>query len=97
MAEKILTPDEKKYLGKVSRYISSLGMKYGEIQFEMNSDDEELYYNEDYFPTHFENNYIAEIPDGLIPILKRIIFYFEDADYSETYPIVVTSIIKDSK
>jgi hypothetical protein len=35
MAEKILTPEEKKYLGKVSRYLSSLGMKYGDINFEM--------------------------------------------------------------
>jgi len=86
MAEKILTPEEKKYLGKVSRYLSSLGMKYGDIIFEMASDDEEISYSENYFPTHFENNYIAEIPDGLVPILKKIIDYFDDADLFSKLP-----------
>jgi hypothetical protein len=78
MAQNILTPEEKKYLGKVSRYISSLGMSYGEIQFEMEPDDDEISYRENYFPTHFENNYNAEIPDGLVPILKKIIGYVDD-------------------
>jgi hypothetical protein len=78
MAQNILTPEEKKYLGKVSRYLSSLGMSYGEIQFEMEPDDDEISYSENYFPTHFENNYNAEIPDGLVPILKKIIGYVDD-------------------
>ena len=80
MAQNILTPEEKKYLGKIARYIGSLGMKYGDINFEMSSDDEEISYSEDDFPTHFDNNYTAEIPDGLVPILKKIIDYFDDAD-----------------
>jgi hypothetical protein len=78
MAQNILTPEEKKYLGKVSRYLSSLGMSYGEISFEMEPDDYEISYRENYFPTHFENNYNAEIPDGLVPILKKIIGYVDD-------------------
>ena len=78
MAEKILTPEEKKYLGKISRYLGSLGMKYGDINFEMEPDDEEISYSEYGFPTHFDNNYYAEIPDGLIPILKKIIDYVDD-------------------
>lgn len=86
MAEKILTPEEKKYLGKVSRYLSSLGMKYGDINFEMDTDDEQISYEENYFPTHFENNYIAEIPDGLVPILKKIIDYFDDPDLYSNLP-----------
>jgi hypothetical protein len=86
MAEKILTPEEKKYLGKVSRYLSSLGMKYGEINFEMDTDDEEISYNPNDFPTHFDNNYTAEIPDGLVPILKKIIDYFDDADLYSNLP-----------
>jgi hypothetical protein len=82
--EKILTPEEKKYLSKVSRYLNSLGIEYGEIQFEMEPDDEEISYSENYFPTHFENNYRAEIPDGLVPILKKIISYVDDDElYSE--------------
>ena len=78
MAQKILTPEEKKYLGKVSRYIASMGMKHGDINFEMEPDDEEISYSEYGFPTHFDNNYYAEIPDGLVPILKKIIDYVDD-------------------
>lgn len=86
MTEKILTPEEKKYLGKVSRYLSSLGMKYGEINFEMDTDDEEISYNPNDFPTHFDNNYSAEIPDGLVPILKKIIDYVDDSDLYSNLP-----------
>jgi hypothetical protein len=78
MAQNILTPEEKKYLGKISRYLSSLGMNYGEINFEMEPEEDEIAYSENYFPTHFENNYNAEIPDGLVPILKKIIGYVDD-------------------
>ena len=78
MAQNILTPEEKKYLGRVSRYLASMGMNYGEINFEMEQDDEEISYSEYGFPTHFDNNYYAEIPDGLIPILKKIIDYVDD-------------------
>jgi hypothetical protein len=86
MAQNILTPEEKKYLGKVSRYLSSLGMSYGEIQFEMEPDDDEISYRENYFPTHFENNYTAEIPDGLVPILKKIIGYVDDDGLYDEVP-----------
>ena len=86
MAQNILTPGEKKYLGKIARYLGSLGMKYGEINFEMETDDEEISYDPNDFPTHFDNNYTAEIPDGLVPILKRIIDYFDDADLYSNLP-----------
>jgi hypothetical protein len=78
MSQNILTPEEKNYIGKVSRYLRSMGMTYGEITFEMEPDDDEISYRENYFPTHFENNYNAEIPDGLVPILKKIIGYIDD-------------------
>ena len=78
MAQNILTPEEKKYLGKIARYLGSLGMRFGEINFEMEQDDEEISYSEYGFPTHFDNNYYAEIPDGLVPILKKIIDYVDD-------------------
>lgn len=84
MSQNILTPEEKKYIGKVSRFLRSMGMTYGEITFEMEPDDEEISYSENYFPTHFENNYNAEVPDGLVPILKKIIDYVDDDGlYSE--------------
>ena len=86
MSQNILTPEEKKYLGKVSRYLSSLGMSYGEISFEMEPDDYEISYRENYFPTHFENNYNAEIPDGLVPILKKIISYVDDEGLYDELP-----------
>ena len=86
MAQKILTPEEKKYLGKVSRYLASMGMKHGDINFEMEPDDEEISYEEEYFPTRFDNNYYAEIPDGLVPILKKIINNFGNADLFSNLP-----------
>jgi hypothetical protein len=92
MAQKILTPEEKKYLGKVSRYLASMGMKRGDINFEMEPDDEEISYEEEYFPTRFDNNYYAEIPDGLVPILKKIINNFGDADLFSNLPNDVDQI-----
>jgi len=84
MSQNILTPEEKKYLGKVSRFLRSMGMNLGEITFEMEPDEEGISYNPKDFPTHFENNYTAEIPDGLVPILKKIIDYVDDDGlYSE--------------
>ena len=84
MEQDILTPEEKKYLGKISRYLNSLGMSYGEINFEMEPDQEVIDYSPNNFPTQFENNYNAEIPDGLVPILKKIIGYVDDDGlYSE--------------
>ena len=84
MAQNILTPEEKKYLGKISRYLNSLGMSLGEIEFEMEPDQEGIDYSPNNFPTHFQNNYNAEIPDGLVPILKKIIGYVDDDGlYSE--------------
>jgi hypothetical protein len=71
--EKILTPEEKKYLERIGRYLRSMGMTYGDIEFEMEPDQEGIAYSPDDFPTHFGNNYTAEIPIGLVPILKKII------------------------
>jgi hypothetical protein len=63
-----------------------LGISYGEITFEMEPDDDEISYGENYFPTHFENNYTAEIPDGLVPILKKIISYVDDEGLYDELP-----------
>ena len=86
MSQNILTPEEKKYLGKVSRYLASLGMNYGEINFEMEPEEDEIAYNPKDFPTHFDNNYTAEIPDGLVPILKKIIDYVDDEGLHSELP-----------
>jgi hypothetical protein len=63
-----------------------MGMKYGDIIFEMESDDEEISYSENYFPTHFDNNYVAEIPNGLVPILKKIIDHVDDSNLFSNVP-----------
>lgn len=83
--EKILTPEEKKYLGKVSRYLNSLGMNYGDINFEMESDDDSISISDKEIRsnTHFSNNYTAEIPDGMHPILRKILSSVSVLDLDE--------------
>lgn len=78
--ENILTTEDKKYLRRVSNYLNSLGMKEGTIEFEKDyyefkSDD--IKWNT---ITHFDNNYHADIPDGLIEILKKILTYLDEKD-----------------
>lgn len=77
---KLLTPEEKQYLRRTCNYLGSLGMSLGEIEFEMDTYDSDINYeniNWDYI-THFSNNYRADIPSGLIPILQKIIKYASD-------------------
>ena len=74
----LLTQEDKTYLQRVGRYLRSMGMDYGEIDFEMESDDEEIWSDPEYYPTHFVNNYTAEIPTGLKPILTKIITYVNE-------------------
>jgi len=71
----ILTPEEKKYLKSVSNYLKSLGIPTGNIEFDVESgwdtvDSDEL--------THFSNHYRAEVPAGLVKILKKIIDYIQE-------------------
>jgi hypothetical protein len=70
----ILTTEEKQYLRRVSNYLNSMGMSDGNIEVDM---DSSAYFDFDNdidweYITHFSNNYRAEIPEGLIPILKKI-------------------------
>jgi hypothetical protein len=75
----ILTPEEKKYLRKITNYLRSLGMYDGNIEFEVDFgvsfDPNDIDWEE---ITHFSNNYRAEVPSGLIPILQKIIGYVEE-------------------
>jgi hypothetical protein len=75
---KILTPEDKQYLRRVANYLSSLGMKDGNIEIDMDNgwEFESDKINWDSF-THFSNNYSADIPSGLIPILQKIVDYCE--------------------
>jgi hypothetical protein len=73
----ILTYDEKRYLRRVCNYLGSLGMTTGVISFEMDSDQIELTSDNIKweYVTHFQNNYRAVIPDGLKPIIQKIMGY----------------------
>jgi len=77
---KILTSEEKKYLQRICRYLGSLGMNHGSIDFEMEYgefDTNDYNWNR---ITHFSNNYTAEIPDGLKEICKKLLKYVEEND-----------------
>jgi hypothetical protein len=75
----ILTPEEKKYLRKVTNYLGSLGMRDGNIELDVESgesfDPNDIDWNE---ITYFSNNFRAEIPSGLIPILQKIMGHAEE-------------------
>jgi len=77
---KVLSPDDKKYLKKVSNYLNSLGMQDGTIELDFSGERvrlSDINWNRE---THFTNNYSAEIPDGLLPILQKIINYIDVND-----------------
>lgn len=84
----LLTLEEKKYLGKIGRYLGSFGMNYGNISFELDSDADGIYF--DFIPPTFDNNYTAEIPQGLKPILEKIINYVSDKGLFGEIPNDVT-------
>lgn len=78
--KEILTADEKRYLRRVCNYLGSLGMSSGVISFQLEYDQVEITeddINWDYV-TSFDNNYRAEIPENLYPILKKIINHIID-------------------
>ncbi len=75
--KKLLTTEDKKYLRRVSNYLSSLGMDVGEFEFEMDDYADTINYeNIDWNQlTHFSNNWRADVPSGLIPIIQKIAKY----------------------
>ena len=77
----ILTPEEKQYLRRISNYLGSMGMRDGNIEIDMDNGTDFEYddVNWDYV-THFSNNYNADIPSGLVPILQKIMKYCDDND-----------------
>ena len=76
---KLLTPEDKQYLRRVCRYLASLGMQDGTLEFDVDDygefDFSSINWDDQ---THFSNNYTAEVPDGLIPILIKISDYILD-------------------
>ena len=78
----LLTPEYKQYLIRVCRYLGSLGMRDGSIEMDIDNsadfDFTEIDWDNE--GSHFSNNYSAEVPDGLIPILKKIGDYIQEND-----------------
>lgn len=104
--EGILTTEEKKYLRRVCNYLGSLGMSSGVISFNLENEQDEI--SEDdlnlEYVTNFDNNYRADIPENLYPILKKIINHIvinnlfklpDDIDYISNQGIEI-EIICDS-
>jgi hypothetical protein len=85
MAE-ILTPEEKKYLNRTCNYLASLGMTEGTIDINLDSDHYDLSHEDIDWKhvQHFDNNYRAELPEGLLPILKKVMNYVVDEGVFES-------------
>jgi hypothetical protein len=80
----ILTLEDKKYLQRVCRYLGSLGMTNGIIEFEFDYsefDCEDVNWKQ---ITTFSNNYTAEIPDDMIEISKKLLNYVCENDLIKT-------------
>jgi hypothetical protein len=77
--QQVLTPEDKKYLRGVSNYLRSYGMIDGSIEIDIDSgydfDSSDIDWKN---MTHFSNNYRAEVPEGLISILVKIMKYIDD-------------------
>jgi hypothetical protein len=81
----LLTPEEKKYLERVSRYVQSLGKKIVEIRIEANDYDSKTEISDINWEqiTHFDWNSTMDIPSGFVEILQKIFNYIDSSgDYS---------------
>ena len=81
----LLTPEDKKYLERVSRYVQSLGKKQVEIRIEANDWDNQAEISDIEWEhvTNFDWDARLEIPSGFIEILQKIFNYIDESgDYS---------------
>lgn len=77
--KEILTLEDKRYLRMICKYLTSLRMKEGTVQ--ITRDDSEGYTNVAWeYITRFDNNFKAEVPDGLKLILEKILNYLVEND-----------------
>lgn len=78
----LLTDDDKKYLRRVSNYLKSLGINYGNIEIGIEGGWDDIEWGD---ITHFSNNYTADVPEGLILILKKITNYIVENNLGEVH------------
>lgn len=77
---KLLSQEDKIYLGRICRYLGSIGMTEGTVEIDEIESGyrlEDVDWNQ---ITHFSNNYTAEVPPGLIPIFEKIGNYISEND-----------------
>jgi hypothetical protein len=82
----LLTPEEKKYLDRISRYIQSMGEKNASINIEANDYDSQTEISDIDWDsiTEFDSyRNSIEIPSGFIEILQKIFNYIDQSgEYS---------------
>jgi len=76
----ILTPEDKKDLRFISRYLNSLGMEDGTLETESHDSYEgpDLDSINPREWSHFSNNYRVDIPEKLYPILEKVLPYAQE-------------------
>lgn len=79
--EELLTAEEKKYIGRVGRYVQSMGKKYVSIFIDANDyDNQSEIADIDWDSiTDFEYDKNLEIPSGFIVILQKIFNYIDQS------------------
>jgi hypothetical protein len=77
----LLTPEDKKYLERVSRYIQSLGKKEVAIRIEANEWDSKTEISDIEWDTitNFDYDSRLDIPSGFIEILQKIFNYLDSS------------------
>ena len=83
---KILTSEEKKYLNRTCNYLASMGMTEGTISIELEAEQGDLSQDDINweYVQHFENNYRADLPGGLRPILQKVMNHVIDEGVFES-------------
>jgi hypothetical protein len=91
----LLTPEEKKYLERVARYVQSMGEKNVSIDIEANSWDNQEEISDINWDdiTHFNSwKNLIEIPSGFVQILQKIFNYIDQSGDYEFPNYVIDSV-----
>lgn len=83
----ILSPNELKYLRSMCRYLGSMGMTNGIVYIDIDNYgdfDLDAFIKSIDNTSHFDNNFRAEIPEGLKEIFKKVLIHIaKEGIYSE--------------
>lgn len=79
----ILSQEDKIELGTLTRFLKSMGLREGSVEFDIEGSIESSDINVEEW-TNFSNSYNIEIPSFIKPTLKKVIDYIVDADLVES-------------